>query len=263
MAEVEARKTALPSLRRFMSGGAPVPPEVVQRATLVLPDCLTFRVYGSTEAPTITLGIRDRSEAQLGAVTDGRIVNHEVRIVDPATGAPVPDGVDGEICTRGPELMLGYTDERHNAEAFDADGYFRTGDLGYRSHDEFLTVSGRKKDLIIRGGENLSPKEIEDALHRHPAVQEVACVAMPHERLGETVCAFVIPQPGCSVDVATLGGPPGAGRSGAAEVSRAGRAGGRPAAHGLGQGAEEPAAGAHRAGARARDARRSALGRST
>ena len=204
VAEVEARKTALPTLRRFMSGGAPVPPEVVQRATLVLPDCLTFRVYGSTEAPTITLGIRDRSEAELGAITDGRIVNHEVRIVDAATGTPVPDGVDGEICTRGPELMLGYTDERHNAEAFDADGYFRTGDLGYRSHDGFLTVSGRKKDLIIRGGENLSPKEIEDALHRHPAIQEVACVAMPHERLGETVCAFVIPQPGCSVDVAAL-----------------------------------------------------------
>ena len=203
VAAVETRATALPSLRRFMSGGAPVPPEVVQRAARVLTDCLTFRVYGSTEAPTITLGIRDRSEAQLGAVTDGRIVNHEVRIVD-AAGAPVGDGVDGEICTRGPELLLGYTDARHNAEAFDADGYFRTGDLGYRSHGDFLTVSGRKKDLIIRGGENLSPKEIEDALHRHPAIKEVACVAMPHERLGETVCAFVIPEPGCSVDVAAL-----------------------------------------------------------
>ena len=143
--------------------------------------------------------------------------------------------------------MLGYTDARHNDEAFDADGYFRTGDLGYRSHGDFLTVSGRKKDLIIRGGENMSPKEIEDALHRHPAIQEVACVAMPHERLGETVCAFVIPQPGCSVDVADAGRPPGAGRSGAAEVSRAGGAGRRPAAHGLGQGAEEPAARAHRA----------------
>ena len=203
VAAVESGGTALPSLRRFMSGGAPVPPEVVQRATRVLPDCLTFRVYGSTEAPTITLGIRDRSEAELGAVTDGRIVNHEVRIVD-ADDASVDDGVDGEICTRGPELMLGYTDAHHNTEAFDADGYFRTGDLGFRSHGDFLTVSGRKKDLIIRGGENLSPKEIEDALHQHPAVKEVACVAMPHARLGETVCAFVIPQPGCSVDVAAV-----------------------------------------------------------
>ncbi len=202
-AEVEARGARLPSLRRFMSGGAPVPPEVVQRAARVLPDCLTFRVYGSSEAPTVTLGIRDRSEAALGAVTDGRIVNHEVRIVDP-DGCPVADGVDGEICTRGPELMLGYTDAHHTAEAFDGDGYVRTGDLGYRSHGDFLTVSGRQKDLIIRGGENLSPKEIEDALHRHPAVKEVACVAMPHQRLGETVCAFVIAQPGCSVDVATL-----------------------------------------------------------
>ncbi len=204
VAEAEARRTSLPSLRRFMSGGAPVPPEVVRRAGRVLPDCLTFRVYGSTEAPTITLGIRDGSEAELGAVTDGRIVNHEVHIVDAPSGASVPDGVDGEICTRGPEVMLGYTEQRHTEEAFDADGYFHTGDLGYRSHGEFLTVSGRKKDLIIRGGENLSPKEIEDALHRHPAIQEVACVAMPHERMGETVCAFVVPQPGCRVDVAML-----------------------------------------------------------
>jgi len=204
VAEVEAHGAQLPSLRRFMTGGAPVPPEVIRRASRVLPDCLTFRVYGSTEAPTVTLGIRDPSEAELGAVTDGRIVNHEVRIVDPASGVALDEGLEGEICTRGPEVMLGYADPRHNDEAFDKDGYFHTGDLGYYSNGEFLTVSGRKKDLIIRGGENLSPKEIEDALHRHPAIQEVACVAMPHERLGETVCAFVIPRPGCTVDVSMV-----------------------------------------------------------
>src|SRR5262249_959974 len=101
VAAVEASGAALSSLRRFMSGGAPVPPEAVQRAARMLPGCLTFRVYGSTEAPTITLGIRDRTEQELGAVTDGRIVNHEVRILD-AAGVPVGDGVDGEICARGP-----------------------------------------------------------------------------------------------------------------------------------------------------------------
>jgi acyl-CoA synthetase (AMP-forming)/AMP-acid ligase II len=111
---------------------------------------------------------------------------------------------EGEICTRGPEMMLGYTHWAHTQEAFDADGYFHTGDLGYFVDGGYLCVSGRKKDLIIRGGENLSPKEIEDVLHRHPAIKEAAVVGMPHERLGEGVCAFVIPHTGQSVDVPTL-----------------------------------------------------------
>jgi acyl-CoA synthetase (AMP-forming)/AMP-acid ligase II len=204
VAEVERRGVELPSLRLFMSGGAPVPPEVIHRANRVLAHCLAFRVYGSTEAPTITLGIRTRAEAELGATTDGRIVNHEVRVCDPVTGDELPDGADGEIRARGPELMLGYTDWEQTLESFDRDGYFRTGDLGHRSNGDFITVSGRKKDLIIRGGENLSPKEIEDVLHQHPAIREAAVVAMPHERLGETVCAYVIPYPGRSVDVPTL-----------------------------------------------------------
>ncbi len=202
--EVERRGIALPSMRLFMSGGAPVPPEVILRANRALPGCLAFRVYGSTEAPTVTLGIRDRSQSDLGANTDGQIVGHEVRICDPATGAEVADGEEGEICTRGPEMMLGYTDWTHTVEAFDADGFFHTGDLGRRVNGDFIVISGRKKDLIIRGGENLSPKEIEDVLHQHPAIKEVAVVAMPHARLGETVCAFVIPNPGQSVNVPAL-----------------------------------------------------------
>jgi len=205
VAEVEARGLALPSLRLFMSGGAPVPPEVIYRANRALPGCMAFRVYGSTEAPTVTLGIRSRGDAELGATTDGKIVNHEVRLVDVHTGAAVKQG-EGEICSRGPELMLGYTAWDQTREAFDADGYFHTGDLGYYVAGDYLCVSGRRKDLIIRGGENLSPKEIEDALHRHPAIKEVAIVAMPHERLGEGVCAFVIPNPPQRVDVATLAG---------------------------------------------------------
>ena len=204
VAETEKRGLTLPSLRLFMSGGAPVPPELIYRASKVLSGCLTFRVYGSTEAPTVTLGIRSRADADLGATTDGRIVNHDVRICDPATGEVVSGNADGEICTRGPEMMLGYTDWRQTLESFDADGYFHTGDLGHRVNDDFITVSGRKKDLIIRGGENISPKEIEDVLHQHPAIKEVAIVAMPHERMGETVCAFVIAQPGRTVDVPAL-----------------------------------------------------------
>jgi acyl-CoA synthetase (AMP-forming)/AMP-acid ligase II len=204
VAEVEQRQLRLPSLRLFMSGGAPVPPELIRRANQALPDCLAFRVYGSTEAPTVTLGISSRADAELGATTDGRIVNHDVRICDAVTGQTLSGAAEGEICSRGPEMMVGYTDWQQTLESFDADGYFHTGDLGYRTHGDFLTVSGRKKDLIIRGGENISPKEIEDVLHQHPAIKEVAIVAMPHERMGETVCAFVIAHPDClsEVDVA-------------------------------------------------------------
>ena len=204
VAEVEQRELVLPSLRLFMSGGAPVPPELIRRANEILPGCLTFRVYGSTEAPTITLGISTRAEVDLGATTDGHIVNHDVRLCDPHTGAPLQGEAEGEICSRGPEVMLGYTDWKQTLESFDQDGYFHTGDLGRRVSDHYLCVTGRKKDLIIRGGENISPKEIEDVLHTHPAIKEVAVVAMPHERLQETVCAYVIPQLGHSIDVDSI-----------------------------------------------------------
>ena len=203
VAEVEARRAALSSLRLFMSGGAPVPPELIYRASQMLPGCMTFRVYGSSEAPTITLGIRSQAEHHLGATTDGRIVNHEVRLAHPQTGAPLEGDAEGEICARGPEMMLGYTDWRQTQDSFDADGYFHTGDLGRYVGAGYLCVSGRKKDLIIRGGENISPKEIEDVLHTHPAVKEAAVVAMPHERLGEGVCAFIVPRPGHTIDVAS------------------------------------------------------------
>lgn len=89
-------------------------------------------------------------------------------------------------------MLLGYADEAQTREAITADGFFRTGDLGVRTARGAITVTGRKKDLIIRGGENISAKEIEDVLHAHPQVREAAVVSMPHERLGEGVCAFVV-----------------------------------------------------------------------
>lgn len=202
-AECAARGTDLDPMRLFMSGGAPVPPEVIHRANELLPHGMAFRVYGSTEAPTVTLGIRSRARLDLGACTDGHIVNHEVVLRDPATGGEAI-GDEGEICTRGPEMMLGYTHWEHTIQAFDAQGYFHTGDLGYFVEGDYLCVSGRNKDLIIRGGENISPKEVEDVLHTHPDIREAAVVAMPHERLGEGVCAFVIPKGVRRVDVADL-----------------------------------------------------------
>jgi non-ribosomal peptide synthetase component E (peptide arylation enzyme) len=167
-----------------------------------MPECTVSRAFGSSEAPTITLGVRDKAEQERGATTDGRIVNNDVRVISTVTGAVVRDGEEGEIIARGPELMLGYTDPLLTAEAFDEEGFFHTGDLGC-SDGEFLTVTGRKKDLIVRGGENISPQEIEDALGVHPAICEVAVVAMPHERMGEGVCAYIVArQP---VSVAQLG----------------------------------------------------------
>ncbi len=192
VAALEMRQQTLPSLRLFACGGAPVAPEVIRRAQAVLPNCLAFRIYGSSEAPTVTGGVAPGDAADLGARTDGFILNYEVKIVDPASGDPVQDGVEGEIVVRGPELMLGYSDWQDTLDAFDENGYFHTGDLGFKTNDNYLTISGRKKDLIIRGGENISAKEVEDILHDHPAVAEAAVVAMPHERMGETPAAFVV-----------------------------------------------------------------------
>jgi cyclohexanecarboxylate-CoA ligase len=183
----------LPSFRFFACGGAPVPPEVVRSAMATFKNCAIFRVYGSSEAPTVTLGTMVRGSA-VAAETDGYIVGHEVKIVD-SEGHALPVGREGEILTYGPEVMLGYLHEQDNEAAFDRDGFFRTGDLGTIRPDGAMIITGRKKDLIIRGGENLSAKEIENVLHEHPDVREVAVVAMPHSRLGEAVCAFVVPKP--------------------------------------------------------------------
>jgi len=163
--EAQARHETLPDFRLFGCGGASVPPDLVRRAYSVLENCLTFRAYGSTEAPTVSAGVRARDQQDLAADTDGEIWGNEVRICDPESGAELPPGADGEITARGPELFLGYSRPEDNDDAFDADGFFRTGDLGRIEHGNFITVTGRKKDLIIRGGENISPKEIEDALH--------------------------------------------------------------------------------------------------
>jgi acyl-CoA synthetase (AMP-forming)/AMP-acid ligase II len=182
----------LPSLRYFPSGGAPVPPEVIYNAHKAFARCVCSRVYGSTEAPTVTLGVSSRDEDELGATTEGYIVGHEVKIVDPATGAEVAPGVEGEILSRGPEMCLGYAAADHNEEAFEPDGYFHTGDLATLTTDGAMVITGRSKDLIIRGGENISAREVEDALHEHPAIHEAAVVAMPHPRMGETGCAFVV-----------------------------------------------------------------------
>jgi len=182
-------ETRLPSLRFFACGGAAIPPDVIRQANAQFAQPCAFRVFGSSEVPLVTLGFPH--DAELAATTDGEIVDYEVRVVDD-DGADVAPGGEGEIIARGPAMFMGYADEAQTREAISDDGYFRTGDLGRVTADNAVLITGRKKDLIIRGGENISAKEIEDVLHRHANVAEAAVVAMPHARLGEGICAFVI-----------------------------------------------------------------------
>jgi acyl-CoA synthetase (AMP-forming)/AMP-acid ligase II len=199
------RPESLASLRIFFCGGTTVPPDLVRSASETVPNCLFFRCYGSTEMISATLGINDAGDAPLGAETDGQVVAPvEMRILDAASDAPLPDGEEGEIVTRSPGLFVGYLDPEDNEGAFLDGGWFRMGDLGRMVSAEgaqYVVVTGRKKDIIIRSGENISPKEVEDALFNHPAVAEVAIVAMPSATTGEKGCAFIIPRRGETIDL--------------------------------------------------------------
>jgi len=204
LAEMARRTgTRLPSVRFFGCGGAAVPPDLVRDANATFAQACAFRVFGCSEAPMITLGWIGRDHAELAATTDGEIVDYEVRIVD-EMGAEQPRGAAGEILARGPAMFAGYADEAQTRDAITPDGFFRTGDLGLVTADGAIVVTGRKKDLIIRGGENISPKEIEDVLHRHPAIAEAAVISMPHRRLGEGVCAYVVARAGHALDPAAV-----------------------------------------------------------
>ena len=171
---------AVASLRQISCGGAGVTPAFVREASTVL-GCRVKRTYGSTEAPTVTTSTLD-DPAELAATTDGRPTGLvELRITDA-----------GELCVRGPELFTGYDDPAATAAAFTDDGWFRTGDLGTLDERGWLTIVGRIKDVIIRGGENIAPAEVEAVLQAHPAVRQTAVVGYPDRRLGERACAFVV-----------------------------------------------------------------------
>lgn len=204
LAEV-ARTTGrtLPSFRVFACGGAAVPSDLVRDANTSLENPCAFRVYGSSEAPLVTLGFDGTSHPDLAAGTDGQVIDYEIRFIDDQ-GRYAPEGQEGEIVVRGPSMFLGYADAAQTREALTDDGFFRTGDLGRMTAEGGVIITGRKKDLIIRGGENISAKEIEDVLGAHPAVREAAVVAMPHARLGEGVCAYVVLNDGGTVSAGDL-----------------------------------------------------------
>jgi cyclohexanecarboxylate-CoA ligase len=193
-----AGTATLGTLREFLTGAAPVPPSLIRRADAA--GITAYRSYGSSEHPTVTTGsVADPLDRR--AATDGRLIaGNELRVVD-AHGRDVPAGHDGEILTRGPELFTGYSDAALNTAAFLPGRWFRTGDVGRLDADGYLTVTDRLKDIIIRGGENISSKEVEDLLVTHPAVADVAVIPAPDPLLGERVCAVVVTRPGFSFDV--------------------------------------------------------------
>lgn len=194
----------LPSLRCFAAGGSAIPEQLGRAAYEQFPNCALFRCYGATETPTATAGDPDRGQMRLNITTDGRPVGTEVKIVDPQNGATLPHGQEGEILMLGPQTMLGYLRDEDDADAFDPEGYFRSGDLGRFVEREWLEISGRKKDIIIRAGENLSAKEIEDALLDHPSVAMIAIVAKPSPRTGEAACAFIVTKPARAITIADM-----------------------------------------------------------
>ncbi len=189
----ERAGTRLPDLKVFICGGASVPPSLIRRASDYFDRALVSRVYGSTEVPVTTVGSLAPGSVEHAAETDGRPGIAEIRLVS------------GEIRARGPQMLLGYLHPEDEIESFDENGFFRTGDLGRWVDGDYLQVTGRAKDLIIRNGENISPKEVEDLLVGQLGIVEAAVVGLPDERTGERACAVLVTANGQCPDVAAVG----------------------------------------------------------
>jgi acyl-CoA synthetase (AMP-forming)/AMP-acid ligase II len=194
----EANGNDISSLRHGVTGGAGVPPALVRRA-----DAIGWRVgrcYGATEQPSIT-GCASSDPISKRADTDGRLLgSNQLRIID-EDGNELPTGEEGEIVSAGPEQFIAYTDPDLNRDAFTVDGWFRTGDVGRLDAEGYLTITDRRKDIVIRGGENISSQEVENVLLAHPDVAEAAIVGMPDPAYGERVCAFIVLRKGKALEL--------------------------------------------------------------
>ena len=191
-----ANRTTLKTFRVFSCGGAPIPRELIRRAEEEH-GVLVSALYGSSEALVNSAITAADAPAQRYS-TDGKILpGVEARLVDPETGVPKKPGEEGELQIRTPALYAGYYKNPERTRAVcSPDGWYSTGDLCTLDEDGYVSVVGRKKDMIIRGGANISAREIEELLFTHPKVANMACVAMPDPVLVERVCAFVVCQPG-------------------------------------------------------------------
>ncbi|MDO3394270.1 AMP-binding protein [Nocardioides sp. SOB44] len=183
----------LSSLRTGIMAGSVCPVEVMKRCVDDMHMSEVAIAYGMTETSPVSCQTRVDDDLERRTATIGRVHPHlEIKVVDPVSGETLPRGTAGEYCTRGYSVMRGYWDDPdRTAEAIDADGWMHTGDLAVMREDGYCTIVGRIKDMVIRGGENIYPREIEEFLHTHPDVEDVQVIGVPDERYGEELCAWL------------------------------------------------------------------------
>lgn len=186
LAAARRAQTHLPSLKLFVCGGASVPSSLIREADDYFERAVVTRVYGSTEVPVMTVGVI--GDVMHAADTDGQPGIAHIKIAGTNGGS----ADSGEVLAKGPQMLVGYSHAEDEAGAFDAEGYFRTGDLGRWMDDNYLVIVGRAKDIIIRHGENIAPKEVEDLLINHPDIAEIAIVGLPDPKTGERACAVIV-----------------------------------------------------------------------
>jgi fatty-acyl-CoA synthase len=198
------REFDLSTLRTGIMAGSPCPIEVMKRVVSDMHMREVTIAYGMTETSPVSCQSTVDTSLEKRVSTVGKTQPHlEVKIVDPENGQTVPVGTSGELCTRGYSVMHGYwEDPQKTAEAIDAEGWMHTGDLGVMDAEGYVNISGRIKDMVIRGGENIYPREIEEFLYRHPAVQDVQVVGVPDKKYGEELCAWVMLRAGATLDEA-------------------------------------------------------------
>jgi fatty-acyl-CoA synthase len=201
LAHPRFREFDLSSLRTGIMAGSPCPVETMKQvqSSMHMPEVTIC--YGMTETSPVSTQSSWDDPLDRRVSTVGRVHPHvEIKIVDPETGAIVPRGVAGELCTRGYNVMIGYWgNEAATHEAIDTAGWMHTGDLATADEDGYINIVGRIKDLIIRGGENVYPREVEEYLYTHPAVFDVQVIGVPSEKYGEEVMAWVKRRPGMDV----------------------------------------------------------------
>jgi fatty-acyl-CoA synthase len=188
----------LSSLRTGIMAGSPCPVEVMKRVIAEMHMAEVAIAYGMTETSPVSTQTRADDDLERRTATVGRPMPHiEIKVIDPATGQVVPTGTPGEVCTRGYSVMLGYWNEPDKtAEVIDSARWMHTGDLGVMGDDGYVNIVGRIKDLVIRGGENIYPREVEEFLYGHPDIEDVQVIGVPDERYGEELMAWVRMKPG-------------------------------------------------------------------